>query len=102
MSDREGRRYKEKTKIMALIKTSPDTEEKLTILSRDSQYDLACACGVTDEDRRTRSKDDKWVYPVALPQRSKTFLFKTLISNVCAKDCKYCPLRADRDPERVS
>ena len=87
---------------MALIKTSLDTEEKLTILSRDSQYDLACACSVTDDDRRIRSKDDKWIYPVALPQRSKTFLFKTLISNVCANDCKYCPLRTNQDPERVT
>jgi predicted DNA-binding helix-hairpin-helix protein len=90
-------------KNMAWIQKSLDTIEKLTILSQDSQYDLACACGMTDEDRRQRSKDDKWIYPVALPNRgSKTFLFKTLISNVCVNDCKYCPLRAGRDPRRCT
>ncbi len=29
-------------------------------------------------------------------------LFKTLISNVCANDCKYCPLRQDRDIRRCT
>ena len=79
-----------------------DTKEKLTVLSQDSQYDLACACGVTDADRRRRSGDDKWIYPVALDDGRKTFLFKTLVSNVCVNDCKYCPLRAGRDPERCT
>ena len=88
---------------MAWIQKTLDTTEKLTLLSQDSQYDLACACGMHDEDRRHRSKDERWIYPVALPQRkSKTFLFKTLISNVCVNDCKYCPLRADRDPQRCT
>jgi predicted DNA-binding helix-hairpin-helix protein len=88
---------------MANIKKSLDTTDKLKILSEDSQYDLACACSVTDEDRRHRSKDDKWVYPVALPNRQgKTFLFKTLLSNVCSNDCKYCPLRANQDPRRCT
>ena len=88
---------------MAWIQKTLDTTEKLTVLSQDSQYDLACACGMRDEDRRHRSKDERWIYPVALPQRqSKTFLFKTLISNVCVNDCKYCPLRADRDPRRCT
>ena len=88
---------------MTWIQKSLDTREKLSILSQDSQYDLACACGMNDEDRRHRSKDDTWIYPVALPyRRSKTFLFKTLISNVCVNDCKYCPLRANRDPQRCT
>jgi predicted DNA-binding helix-hairpin-helix protein len=88
---------------MTWIQKSLDTTTKLTILSQDSQYDLACACGVTNDDRRHRSKDDKWIYPVALPNRNtKTFLFKTLISNVCVNDCKYCPLRANQDPRRCS
>lgn len=88
---------------MANIKKSLDTTDKLTILSQDSQYDLACACSVTDEDHRHRSKDNKWVYPVALPNRQgKTFLFKTLLTNVCSKDCKYCPLRANQDPRRCT
>jgi len=29
-----------------------DTAEKLTILSRDSQYDLACACGTQADEHR--------------------------------------------------
>lgn len=88
---------------MAWIQETLNTAEKLTVLSQDSQYDLACACGMHDEDRRHRSKDERWIYPVALPQRkSRTFLFKTLISNVCVNDCKYCPLRADRDPRRCT
>ena len=88
---------------MAWIQKSLNTQEKLSILSQDSQYDLACACGMNDEDRRHRSKDDKWIYPVALPNRkSKTFLFKTLISNVCVNDCKYCPIRGDQDPQRCT
>ncbi len=88
---------------MAFIHSTLTTRDKLTILSQDSQYDLACACGTHDEDRRHRSKDDTWVYPVALPNREKrTFLFKTLISNICINDCKYCPLRANQDPQRCT
>ncbi|MFH1856750.1 MAG: radical SAM protein [Candidatus Omnitrophota bacterium] len=85
-----------------LIKKSLETIEKLKILSKDSQYDLACACGINEDDRRTRSKDDKWIYPVVMPNGRYTFLFKTLLSNVCVNNCKYCPLRANRDPQRCS
>ena len=88
---------------MPEILTSFTTEEKLTLLSQASQYDLACACGMNDTDRRRRSNKDTWVYPVALPnRRTPTFLFKTLISNVCVNDCKYCPLRANQDPRRCT
>jgi predicted DNA-binding helix-hairpin-helix protein len=56
-----------------------------------------------DEDRRHRSNDDRWIYPVALPYRKNTtFLFKTLISNVCVNDCKYCPIRVNNDPRRCT
>jgi len=86
-----------------MIHSKPDTHEKLSILSTDAQYDLACACGTGAEDRRHRSKDnDKWIYPVTLPNGGKSVLFKTLLSNVCSNDCKYCPLRADRDPRRCT
>ncbi|MFA5032540.1 MAG: radical SAM protein [bacterium] len=87
---------------MAFINKTPDTREKLQILSQDSQYDLACACSMQDADRRHRSKDDKWVYPVVLPDRREVLLFKTLISNVCANDCKYCPLREENDQRRCA
>ena len=79
---------------MVLIKKNPDISEKLSILSRDSQYDLACACATREDEHRRRSKDDKWVYPVILPNGGTTYLFKTLLSNECANNCKYCPLRA--------
>lgn len=70
-----------------------DTVEKLKILSQDSQYDLACACGADPRDRRRRGGDGKWLYPVTLPQGGYSVLLKTLLSNVCSNDCKYCPLR---------
>jgi len=84
------------------IHTKPDTNKKLSILSQDSQYDLACACGTNDADRRHRSKEGKWIYPVTLPNGGTTVLFKTLVSNVCVNDCKYCPLRAQMDPRRCT
>ncbi len=85
-----------------IIKT-PGTTEKLDILSRDSQYDLACACGTTDPlDHRKRSEDNKWIYPVTMQDGRRTFLFKTLVSNSCRNDCKYCPLRAGNDTRRCS
>lgn len=88
---------------MTAIQTALDTQQKLTILSQDSQYDLACACGMHEEDRRYRSAQDTWVYPVAMPyRRKKTFLFKTLLSNVCVNDCKYCPLRTNQNPRRCT
>ena len=88
---------------MVYLIKKPDPIEKLAILAEDSQYDLACACSTKDKrDHRHQSKDGKWIYPVALPDGRRTFLLKTLISNVCTNNCKYCPLRANRDPKRCS
>ena len=86
---------------MVGIHTAPGTREKLSILSTDAQYDLACACGTNEKDRRHRG-EDKWIYPVTLQNGGHCVLFKTLVSNVCTNDCKYCPLRAARDPERCT
>jgi predicted DNA-binding helix-hairpin-helix protein len=86
---------------MTAIISKPDTQQKLQILSADAQYDLACACGTKGEDHRKRGKDN-WIYPVTLPNGGVSVLFKTLISNVCANDCKYCPLRADQDVRRCT
>lgn len=77
-----------------------DTQQKLSILSQDSQYDLACACGTNDNDRRKRTKEGKWLYPVSLPNGGSSVLFKTLVSNVCINDCAYCPLRVGVDQQR--
>ncbi|MBZ0156019.1 MAG: radical SAM protein [Alphaproteobacteria bacterium] len=79
-----------------------DTLEKLKILSADSQYDLACACGTGKEDRRRRGQDSKWLYPVTLPQGGYSVLLKTLLSNSCVNDCKYCPLRSETQVRRCT
>ncbi len=87
---------------MTAIISRPDTQQKLEILSTDAQYDLACACGTTDDGHRRRSASGKWIYPVTLPNGGTSVLFKTLISNVCSNDCKYCPLRNDQDVRRCT
>ena len=87
---------------MVSITSRPDTYQKLKILSTDAQYDLACACGTTKEEHRRRTGDGKWIYPLTLPSGGKSILFKTLTSNVCTNDCRYCPLREQMDIRRVS
>lgn len=88
---------------MAAIHKKPGIEERLDLLSRDSQYDLACACNSKDpSEHRKRSEDDRWIYPATLPGNRKIFLLRTLISNACSSDCRYCPLRADQDTRRCS
>lgn len=88
---------------MAYISTSPTTIDKLSILSQDSQYDIACACGTKNNtDHRTRTTDGKWLYPVTLPNGGQSIILKTLVSNVCSNDCGYCPLRAGRDVRRCT
>jgi predicted DNA-binding helix-hairpin-helix protein len=87
---------------MVGIISKPDTHQKLEILSADAQYDLACACGTTKDEHRRRTAEGKWIYPVTLPNGGKSVLFKTLASNVCTNDCKYCPLREQMDIRRVS
>ncbi len=87
---------------MVGIISRPDTQDKLEILSADAQYDLACACGTNKDEHRRRASDGKWIYPVTLPNGGKSVLFKTLISNVCRNDCKYCPLREQMNVRRCS
>lgn len=87
---------------MVGVTSKPNTEEKLELLSADAQYDLACACGCSKNEHRRRSDQGKWIYPVTLPNGGGSTLFKTLISNVCTNDCKYCPLREDVDIRRCS
>ncbi|MFA5239991.1 MAG: radical SAM protein [Phycisphaerae bacterium] len=87
---------------MVGIVSKPGTGEKLEILSTDAQYDLACACGSRKEEHRKRSSKGKWIYPITLPNGGRSVLFKTLISNVCTNDCKYCPLRDGQDVRRCS
>ena len=84
------------------VTAQPGTQQKLEILSADAQYDLACACGTTKDEHRKRSGEGKWIYPITLPNGGKSILFKTLMSNVCVNDCKYCPLRDNMDVRRCS
>lgn len=87
---------------MVGVISKPDITQKLHILSGHAKYDLACACGSSKEQHRKRGGDGRWIYPVALPNGGQTVLFKTLISNVCSNDCKYCPLRAQAGIPRCS
>jgi predicted DNA-binding helix-hairpin-helix protein len=79
-----------------------NTVEKLKVLSEDSKYDLACSCGTLKNEHRKRSSDGKWLYPVVLPQGGYSVLLKTLLSNSCSNDCKYCPLRSETDIRRCT
>lgn len=80
-----------------------DTLKKLQILSDASQYDLSCACGTkSGSDHRRRSKDGTWLYPVSLPNGGTSIMLKTLMSNVCVNDCKYCPYRFTKDTLRCT
>jgi len=79
-----------------------DIVDKLKILSADSQYDLACACGTGKDEHRRRGRDGRWLYPAALPGGGYAVLLKTLLSNTCANDCRYCPLRSDTNIRRCS
>jgi len=86
-----------------LIQRAMDAEEKLALLADDSRYDLSCACGTKDgADHRTRSKDGLWVYPTQVPRGGDQVMLKTLLSNACANDCRYCPLRNDQAARRCS
>ena len=80
-----------------------DTIEKLHILSEDSQYDLACACASSPKEHRRRGLDGRWLYPVPLARGGYGIMLKTLLSNACSSDCRYCPLRTDGStPRRCS
>lgn len=87
---------------MVGIASRPDTQKKLEILSADAQYDLACACSTNKDEHRRRDKDGRWIYPVTLPNGGKSTLFKTLMSNTCNNDCRYCPLREQMDIRRCN
>jgi len=79
-----------------------DVHEKLALLADASQYDLSCACGSHDDDRRRRGADGLWVYPASLPRGGRSIMLKTLLSSTCVNDCRYCPLRRDQDVRRCT
>lgn len=80
-----------------------DITGKLDILARDAQYDLSCACSTKKpEEHRKRSKDGSWLYPVTVASGGSGIMLKTLVTNACSNDCKYCPLREEADTRRIS
>ncbi|MDD5674005.1 MAG: radical SAM protein [Chitinivibrionales bacterium] len=79
-----------------------DAQKKLEILSGASQYDLSCACGSNQSEHRKRGNDGTWLYPVSLPSGGTSVILKTLVSNVCVNDCKYCPYRSTTDVPRCT
>ena len=77
--------------------------EKLEVLADASRYDLSCACGTKKNgDHRQRSDTGMWLYPVSLPSGGTSIMLKTLLSNVCVNDCKYCPFRNNQDTRRCT
>jgi predicted DNA-binding helix-hairpin-helix protein len=79
-----------------------DTIGKLKILSESSQYDISCACATGKDEHRRRGTEGKWLYPTTLPQGGYSILLKTLMSNHCSNDCKYCPLRGNSNMRRCA
>ncbi len=81
-----------------------NTLKKLEILAEDAQYDLACACGSGKQfdSSRKRGEDGRWLYPVTVASGGRGLLLKTLQSNCCSNDCKYCPLRNNANARRCS
>lgn len=79
-----------------------DTIEKLKVLSEDARHDLACACATGKDEHRKRGLEGKWLYPVTLPNGGYSVFLKTLLSNACSNDCKYCPLRSETNIRRCA
>jgi len=79
-----------------------DTRDKLKMLADASRYDLSCACGTADEEHRRRGRDGAWLYPVTLASGGHSIMLKTLLSNACSNDCKYCPFRGEADTPRCT
>lgn len=80
-----------------------DTEQKLAFLADGSRYDLSCACGTKKgADHRRRGKEGLWLYPTSLPRGGTSVMLKTLLSNACVNDCRYCPFRSDQDFRRCT
>jgi len=80
-----------------------NTEQKLELLADASRFDLACACGTKrNTDHRRRGGDGMWLYPVSLPSGGTSIMLKTLLSNACVNDCRYCPFRSAGNAPRCT
>lgn len=80
-----------------------DAHGKLAALADASRFDLSCACGTRQgDDHRQRGKDGVWLYPASLPRGGTSIMLKTLLSNACVNDCRYCPFRSQVDSRRYT
>ena len=79
-----------------------DARKKLAILSEDAKYDLSCACGSKDSDRRQHGPDGMWIYPASVPRGGRSIIMKSLLSSACQNNCRYCPLRVGQDTPRYT
>jgi predicted DNA-binding helix-hairpin-helix protein len=80
-----------------------DTDRKLALLADASRFDVSCACGTRGSaDHRRRGADGLWVYPASVARGGPSVMLKTLLSNACVNDCRYCPFRAGRDFARAT
>ncbi len=80
-----------------------DADRKLTLLADAARFDVSCACGTRGgADHRRRGADGLWVYPASVPGGGESVMLKTLLSNACVNDCRYCPFRAERDFARAT
>lgn len=83
-----------------LIRSTPDTSQKLAILGEAAKTDLAC--GTCGEGRRREPNLDQWIYPAVLPDGRTQWMLKVLQSNACAYNCAYCAQRAGRKCPRTT
>ncbi|MFC1732476.1 radical SAM protein [candidate division KSB1 bacterium] len=68
-----------------------DVIQKIKILGAGAKYDN-CGCSVpkTKEDNKVKDALQYAIYEASSEGGMKTKLFKTLMSNACSFDCKYC------------
>lgn len=79
-----------------------DIQGSLDLLAQDAQYDLACACGTAKNSDHRKRGENGWLYPVTVPGGGTGIMLKTLITNACSNDCKYCPLRSESNHPRIA
>jgi predicted DNA-binding helix-hairpin-helix protein len=80
-----------------------EADHRLAVLADASRFDVSCACGKRGgADHRRRGRDGLWVYPASIPGGGTSVMLKTLLSNACVNDCRYCPFRAGRDFARTT
>lgn len=80
-----------------------DTLEKIKILGSAAKYDIcsASSCGLGAGPSRAITPPRNGICHSFTPDGRCISLFKVLQTNVCQKDCAYCPNRVQRDIPRT-